>query len=74
MEQKPIIIRMEEAKQELAQCVNDIMQKHGLNCYLLEPTFADLYAQVRATAQNELAQARAQMEAAKTASSKIDEQ
>lgn len=68
MEQKPIIIRMEEAKQELAQCVNDIMRKHGLNCYLLEPTFADLYAQVRATAQNELAQARAQMEAAKTAS------
>lgn len=68
MEQKPIIIRMEEAKQELAQCVNDILQKHRLNCYLIEPTFADLYAQVRATAQNELAQARAQMEAAKTAS------
>ena len=68
MKQKSIILEMEEAKQELMQCVNDIMQKHGLNCYLLEPTFADLYAQVRATAQNELAQARAQMEAAKTAS------
>ena len=74
MEQKPIIIRMEEAKEELAQCVNDILQKHGLNCYLIEPAFADLYAQVRATARNELAQARAQMEAAKAASSKIDEQ
>lgn len=68
MEQKPIIIRMEEAKQELAQCVNDILQKHGLNCYLIEPTFAELYTQIRATAQNELAQARAQMEAAKAAS------
>lgn len=68
MEQKPMIIRMEEAKYELTQCVKDILQKHGLNCYLIEPAFAELYAQIRATAQNELAQARAQMEAAKAAS------
>lgn len=67
MEQKPIILRIEDAKQELIQSVNDILQKHGLSCYLIEPTFADLYAQVRATAQNELAQARAQMAAQKSA-------
>ncbi len=65
---KPLIIEIEEAKIELTQCVNEILQKHGLNCYLIEPSFAELYAQVRATAQNELAQAKAQMEAAKTAS------
>lgn len=59
MEQKPIILELDEAKQELIQCVNDIMRKHGLNCYLMEPTFADLYAEVKATAQRELAQARA---------------
>lgn len=64
MEQKSIILEMDEAKQELVQCVNDIMRKHGLNCYLLEPTFAELYAEVKAGAQRELAQARAQ-EAAK---------
>ena len=65
MEQKPIILELEEAKQELIQCVNDIMRKHGLNCYLMEPMFADLYAEVKAGAQRELTQAR---EAARAAS------
>jgi DNA-binding transcriptional regulator GbsR (MarR family) len=61
---KPLILELDEAKKELVQCVNEIMQRHGLNCYLLEPIFAELYAQIKATAQNELAQAR-QMEMAK---------
>ena len=61
MEQKNIILEMEEAKQELVQCVNDVLQKHGLNCYLIEPMFAELYAQVKTSAQRELEQARAAM-------------
>jgi hypothetical protein len=61
MEQKPIILEMDEAKRELIQCVNDILQRHGLNCYLIEPMFAELYTQIKASAQNELAQARAAM-------------
>ena len=61
MEQKPLILRMDEAKQELTQCVKDILRKHELNCYLIEPMYAELYTQIKATAQNELAQARAQM-------------
>ena len=67
MEQKSIILELEEAKQELIQCVNEIMRKHGLNCYLLEPTFAELYSQIKIGAQNELAQAKAQAEAAENA-------
>ena len=59
MQQKPIILEIDEAKRELIQCVNDILQKHGLSCYLMEPTFAELYSQIKASAQNELAQARA---------------
>jgi hypothetical protein len=59
MEQKSIILELEEAKQELIQCVNEIMHKHGLNCYLMEPMFASLYAEVKAEAQRELAQAKA---------------
>jgi hypothetical protein len=51
MEQKPIILEMDEAKQELIQCVNELMRKHGLNCYLMSPTFAELYAEVKAEAQ-----------------------
>lgn len=67
-QQKPLIIEIEEAKIELAQCVNDILQRHGLNCYLIEPVFADMYSQIKISARNELAQAKAQMEAAKVAS------
>ena len=67
MEQKPLILRMDEAKRELIQCVNDILQKHGLNCYLMEPTFAEMYAEVKATAQRELAQARAMQGATEVA-------
>ena len=61
MDTKPLILRIEEAKQELAQCVNDTLQKHGLNCYLIEPSFADLYMQVKTMAKQELAQAKEQM-------------
>lgn len=57
-QKKPLILEIEEAKTELAQCVNDIMKKHGLNCYLLEPTFAEIYSQIKLGAQNELARAK----------------
>ena len=61
MEQKPIILEMDEAKQELVQCINGILERHRLSCYLIEPMIAELYAQIKASAQQELAQARAQM-------------
>lgn len=69
MDNKPLILEIEEAKNELVQSVNDIMQKHGLSYYLLEPTFDKLYAQVKAYSQQELAQVRAQFEAAQNESS-----
>lgn len=58
--QRPIILEMDDAKRELVQCVNNIMQNHRLSCYLLEPMVAELYAQIKATAKQELAQAREQ--------------
>lgn len=66
--EKSIILEMDEAKQELIQCVNNILHKHNLSCYLIEPIFADLYTEIKTTAQRELAQARMQMEAAEAAS------
>jgi methionyl-tRNA synthetase len=57
--QRPIILEIDDAKQELVQCVNNIMQTQRLSCYLLEPIFAELYSQIKASAQNELATARA---------------
>jgi hypothetical protein len=60
--QKPIILEIEEARQELVQCVNDILTKHKLSCYLIEPMFAELYTEIKAGARNEIAQARAQVQ------------
>lgn len=58
--QRSIILELDDAKQELIQCVNSIMGNHGLPCYLIEPMFAELYAEIQATAKRELAQAREQ--------------
>ena len=60
MEQKPIILEMDEAKRELVQCVNEIMQRHGLNCYLMEPMFAELHTEMKSMAQKEISLLRAQ--------------
>ena len=57
--QRSIILKLDEAKQELVQCVNGILAKHQLSCYLIEPMFAKLYEEIRVSARNELAQARA---------------
>ena len=61
MQEKPIILELDEAKRELAQCVNDILARHNLNCYLIEPMFAEMHSQIKMSAQQELAQARAQL-------------
>lgn len=60
--QRSIILELDDAKQELIQCVNSIMSNHGLPCYLIEPVFTELYAEIKATAKRELAQAREQEE------------
>ena len=60
MQEKPIILELDEAKRELAQCVNDILSRHNLNCYLIESMFAEMHSQIKLSAQQELAQARAQ--------------
>ena len=73
IEQKSIILEIEEAKQELVQSVNDMMAKHRLPCYLIEPVFTELYNQVKAGAQNELAQARAQVQMAETKSMQVED-
>lgn len=61
--QRPIILEIDEAKQELIQCVNEILFKHRLSCYLIEPMFAEIYMQIQANARNEIAQAKANEEA-----------
>lgn len=60
MEQRSIILELDDAKQELIQCVNSIMSNHGLPCYLIEPIFAEIYTEIKASAKKELVQAREQ--------------
>lgn len=57
--QRALVLRMDDARQELIGCVNNMMQVHGLTPYLIEPMLADIYAQIKDGARNELAQARA---------------
>ena len=56
-QQKPIILQLEEGKSKLVQCVNEILAG-GLNCYLIEPMFAEIYSQIKASAKAEVEQAR----------------
>lgn len=56
--QRALVLRLDDAKQELIGCVNNIMQTYGLSPYLVEPMFEDIYVQIKSGAQNELAQAR----------------
>ena len=58
---KPIIIEIEETKNELIQCINSAIHKKGIPCYFLEPIVSDLLRDVKAGAKRELAMAREQI-------------
>lgn len=58
MEQKSIILALDEAKIELVQSINNIIRKYGLSCYLVEPFFDDIYSDIKRIAQDELSQAK----------------
>lgn len=60
---KPLIIEMEEAKAELSQCMNHILQDRGIPCYWFEPVLASMYSQVKNGAKKELEMAQEYMKA-----------
>ena len=57
--QKPLILRMDEAEQELVDAVNAIMQKHSLPCFLVEPMVDKIHRQGSSGKAAELAKAKA---------------
>ena len=57
---KPLILELEEAKNELIQCVNHIIQARQLPCYFLVPIVESIYREIQSGAQNELATAMKQ--------------
>ena len=58
MENKPIILEIQDVRTGLVNLVNNAVQKKGVPCYFLEPIIADLYRQVQAQAKVELEQAQ----------------
>lgn len=61
MEQKPLILEIEEAKAELVQAVNNAIQVHKLPCYMVDLILQGIVAQVKEGARQELEMAKEQM-------------
>jgi hypothetical protein len=59
--QRPIILDIEDAKLEIVQCINGILNR-GIPCYIVEMILSDAYTQVKSAATAELDRARAQVE------------
>lgn len=62
IEQKPFILEMEEAKIEMVQAVNSIMQTHKLPCYIISMILENIHLQIKEGAKGELEMAKAQLE------------
>jgi hypothetical protein len=63
MENKPLIVEIEESKNELIQCVNHIINDKGIPCYFVESMMAGIFEQVKIGAKNELIIAMKQVKA-----------
>ena len=61
MEQKPLILEIEEAKTELVEAVNKAIQVHKLPCYMVDLILQGIVAQVKEGAKQELEMAKEQM-------------
>lgn len=61
MEQKPLILGIEEAKTELVEAVNKAIQVHKLPCYMVDLILQGIVAQVKEGAKQELEMAKEQM-------------
>lgn len=61
MEQKPLILEIEEVKAELVEAVNKAIQVHKLPCYMVDLILQGIVAQVKEGARQELEMAKEQM-------------
>lgn len=61
MEQKPLILEIEEAKAELVEVVNKAIQVHRLPCYMVDLILQGIVAQVKEGTRQELEIAKEQM-------------
>lgn len=59
---KPLMLEIEDIKTEILEIINNAIQTNKVNCYFLEPFIADLHAQMKRGAEQELNMARAHMQ------------
>ena len=64
--QRPLILEIEDTKQEIINVVNKAIQR-GLPCYIVDMILSDICIQVKDGAKNELAMARQQVGATEVA-------
>lgn len=57
MNEKPLVLRIESAKQRLIDGLNAVLAEEELPCFLVEPIIADLHEQVSRSARREYEQA-----------------
>ena len=57
MKDKPLVLRIESAKQKLINALNEVLAEESLPCFLVEPIIADLHEQVTRSARREYEQA-----------------
>ena len=60
--QKPLILEMDEVKQEMIQVINHAIHVRKLPCYLIDMVLSDLCTQIADGAKQELTMAKEQME------------
>lgn len=60
--QKPLILEIEEAKREMVQAVNNIVQTHKLPYYMIDMILESIHSQIREGARGEIEMAKSQME------------
>lgn len=58
--QRPFILEVDEAKNEIIQAINNAIRVHNLPCCIVDMILSDVYYQVKEGARNELEQVRAQ--------------
>lgn len=61
--QKPFILEIDEAKIEMIQGINNIIQAHKLPLYIVNMILSEIGAQIRDGAINEIKMAKEQMNA-----------
>ena len=66
VKEKPLCLRMEDAKNEIAAVINRHRVECGLPCFILEPIIKDLYSQIANGKAAELELVRRDYEATET--------